>query len=140
MNHCEVVEAWMSLLDEFSWCFTEPGRRRFGALATGGLLCERRPLVSEIVSALGLESQWRAVEAFLEYGAWPVGRVEEVLAQVAAACARSAERQIWALSRPEGAQMRQEDMGRLLVSRLYQPLAQPTLWRSGRTTGCCVVR
>jgi hypothetical protein len=97
MNPCEVVEAWMSLLDEFSSCFTEPGRRRFGALATGALLCERRPLVTEIVSALGLESQWRAVEAFLEHGAWPVGRVEDVLAQLAAACGRSGERQIWAV-------------------------------------------
>ena len=46
MNPCEVVEAWISVLDEFSSCFTEPGRRCFGALATGGLLCERRPLVT----------------------------------------------------------------------------------------------
>jgi len=97
MNPCEVVEAWMSLLGEFDSCFTRPGRRRFGALATGALLCERRPLVSEIVSALGLESQWRAVEAFLEYGAWPLERLEEVLAQVGAAFARSGERQIWAV-------------------------------------------
>lgn len=97
MNAREVVEAWMSLLDQFSSCFTEPGRRRFGALVGGALLCERRPLVTESVSALGLENHWRSLEAFLEYGAWPLGRVEEVLAQMAAACTRSTQRQIWAV-------------------------------------------
>jgi hypothetical protein len=97
MNPCEVVDAWMTVLDEFSSCFTERGRRRFDALATGALLCERRPLVTEIVSALGLENQWRSVEAFLEYGAWPLEEVERVLARMAARCARSGEHQIWAL-------------------------------------------
>ena len=97
MDRQEVVEAWMSLLDEFSFCFTEPGRRRFAALATGALLCEGRPVVTEIVSALALESQWRSVEAFLEYGAWPLEELECALAQMAFSCARWQEHQIWAL-------------------------------------------
>src|SRR3990172_7624085 len=97
MDRREVVEAWMSLLDEFSFCFTEPGRRRFAALATGALLCERRPLVTEIVSALALESQWRSVEAFLEYGAWPLEQIEGALTRMASAAAPSGQRRIWAL-------------------------------------------
>ena len=97
MNPCEVVEAWMSLLDEFSCCFTEPGRRRFRQLAIGGLLCERRPLVTEIVTALGIQEQWRSVEAFVEYGAWPLEEVQEVLAQIAAPTSRLGGRQIWAV-------------------------------------------
>lgn len=97
MDPCEVVDAWMSLLGRFDPCLTRPGRRRFEALATGALLCERRPLVTEIVSALGLQNQWRSVEAFLEYGAWPLEQVERVLTQLASACARSGKRQIWAL-------------------------------------------
>jgi len=83
MDAQEVVEAWMSLLDEFSFCFTEPGKRR--------------PLVTQIVSALGLQSQWRSVEAFLEYGAWPPQQIEGTLARMAGACARSGQRQIWAV-------------------------------------------
>jgi len=97
MNPCQVVDAWMSLLSEFDSCFSRPGRRRFAALATGALLCERRPLVTEIVSALGLQNQWRSVEAFLEYGAWPLEEVERVLARMAATCARSGQRQIWTM-------------------------------------------
>ena len=97
MNGREVVEAWMSLLDEFSWCFTEPGRRRFGALVTGALLCERRPLVTEIMTALGLQDHWRALEAFVEYGAWPLGQLERTLCSIAAPTARCHGRQLWAL-------------------------------------------
>jgi hypothetical protein len=98
MNGQEVVEAWMSLLAEFDSCFTRPGRCRFRALATGALLCERRPLVSEIISALGLQSQWRSVEAFLECGAWPLEQLEDVLARTAALGARcGGRRHVWAL-------------------------------------------
>ena len=74
---------------------------------------------TEIITALGLESQWRSVEAFLERGAWALGQVEDVIARTAAAGARCGgrrRRRIWALSRPEGPEVRQEDMGRLLVS------------------------
>ena len=97
MNGPEVVEAWMSLLSEFDCCFTTAGSRRFRALLTGSVLCERRPLVTEIVTALGLQEQWRSVEAFVEYGAWPLEEVEEVLAQIAAPTSRLGGRQIWAV-------------------------------------------
>lgn len=97
MKSEKVVGMWMNMLGEFAPCFTKPGQRRFGALLTGGLLCERRPLVTEIVTALGLESQWRAVESFIEYGSWPAGQVEEVLARMAAPSGRWQGRQLWAV-------------------------------------------
>lgn len=97
MKNEKVVGMWTDLLGQFAPCFTEPGEHRFGALLTGTLLCERRPLVTEIVTALGLQSQWRAVESFLEYGKWPVHQVEGVLARMAAPSGRWRGRQVWAI-------------------------------------------
>lgn len=91
-----LVDTWLGMLSELTPCFTEPGGRRFAALLTGALLAERRPLVTEIVTALGLESQWRAAEAFVEYGRWPVGEIEKALCRMAAPAARWHGRQIWA--------------------------------------------
>jgi len=100
----------MSMLGEFSRCFTRPGQRRFAALVSGALLSERRPLVTEIVTALGLQDHWRAVEAFVEEGSWPLEEVERKLAKLAAGsggwrgrpidCAQGrepVERQLWAV-------------------------------------------
>jgi len=93
----KVVEVWMDMLGEFAPCFTRPGQRRFAALLTGALLAERRPLVTEIVTALGLQNQWRAVEAFVEQGRWPLGQVERTLARMAAQSGRWHGRQIWSV-------------------------------------------
>ena len=100
----------MSMLAEFSPCFTRPGQRRFAQLVSGALLSERRPLVTEIVTALGIQDQWRAVEAFVEEGSWPLEEVEGKLAKLAAGsgrwrgrpidCAQGrepVERQLWAV-------------------------------------------
>jgi len=104
------VEVWRSMLGELSPCFTRPGQRRFAALVSGALLSERRPLVTEIVTALGLQDHWRAVEAFVEEGSWPLEEVERKLAKLAADsgrwrgrpidCAQGrepVERQLWAV-------------------------------------------
>jgi hypothetical protein len=106
----KVVEVWMSMLAEFAPCFTKPGQRRFAALVSGALLSERRPLVTEIVTALGLQDHWRAVEAFVEEGSWPLEEVERKLAKLVAGsgrwrgrpidCAQGrepVERQLWAV-------------------------------------------
>jgi hypothetical protein len=97
MESREVVGMWMSLVSEFTPCFTKPGQRRFAALLTGALLAGRRPLVSEIVTALGAENQWRAAEAFLEYGRWPLRQLEQTLAGAAAPLARWHGRGLWAV-------------------------------------------
>lgn len=88
MKRQQVVAMWMSMLSEFAPCFTKPGQRRFATLLTGSLLSERRPLVTEIVTTLGLEKHWRALEAFVEYGVWPVGQIEQTLCKIAAPGAR----------------------------------------------------
>jgi hypothetical protein len=93
----KVVEVWMDMLGEFAPSFTKPGQRRFAALLTGALLAERRPLVTEIVTALGLENQWRALEAFIEQGRWPLGQVETTLARMAARSGRWHGRQVWSV-------------------------------------------
>lgn len=59
MKSEKLAEVWMNLLAEFDGCFPRPGRERFRALLCGSLACERRPLVTEIVSALGIENHWR---------------------------------------------------------------------------------
>ena len=97
MKSEEVVRMWMNMLGEFAPCFTKPGQRRFATLVSGALLCERRALVTEIVTALGLERQWRAVESFVEYGAWPLREVEQRLVKMAAPPARWQGRQVWAV-------------------------------------------
>jgi hypothetical protein len=99
MESREVVGMWMSLVSEFTPCFTRPSQRRFAALLTGALLSECRPLVTEIVTALGLEKQWRALEAFVEYGAWPADQIERTLCEIAARTAPPGEhgRQLWAV-------------------------------------------
>jgi hypothetical protein len=53
--------------------------------------------VTEIITALGLESQWRALEAFVEYGRWPMSSVEDALARMAAPSGRCHHRQIWSV-------------------------------------------
>jgi len=97
MKSEKIVGMWMNMLGEFAPCFTKPGQRRFATLLTGALLSEARPLVTEIVTALGLERQWRAAESFVEYGAWPVGQVEQMLVRMAAPRARWRGRQLWAV-------------------------------------------
>ena len=97
MRSEKVVEAWTDMLAEFAPCFTKPGQRRFAALLSGALLCERRPLVTEIVTALGIQHQWRAVEAFVEEGSWPLQEVERKLADLAAGSGRWRGRQLWAV-------------------------------------------
>ena len=97
MKSEKVVRMWMSMLADFAPCFTRPGRGRFAALLTGTLLAERRPLVTEIVTALGLQDQWRAVEAFIEQGRWPLGQVERTVSMMAAKSGRWHDRQIWSV-------------------------------------------
>ncbi|MHC5035523.1 MAG: transposase, partial [Planctomycetota bacterium] len=94
MRSEKLVEDWMSMLAEFSPCFTKPGQRRFAALLSGTLLSERRPLVTEIVTALGLQDHWRAMEAFIEEGSWPLEEVERRLAKLVARSGRWGRRRI----------------------------------------------
>jgi hypothetical protein len=67
---------WQSLLGTFTPVFTRPGWVRFVQWVTGMVLCWEEHTITQILTALGLESRWRVLEYFAEYGAWDREAVE----------------------------------------------------------------
>ena len=75
----ELWSWWQSLLAPFRYEFTCGGWVRFVQWVTGTVLCAEEHTITQILTALGLESQWRNVEHFAEYGAWDRQAVERQL-------------------------------------------------------------
>jgi hypothetical protein len=67
---------WLSLLSPFTLIFTRPGWVRFVPWVTGMVLCWEEHTMTQLLTALGLESRWRVLEHFAEYGAWDREAVE----------------------------------------------------------------
>jgi DDE superfamily endonuclease len=67
---------WLSLMSEFAPVFTRPGWVRFVQWVTGMVLCWEDHTLTQILTALGLESRWRVLEHVAEYGAWDREAVE----------------------------------------------------------------
>jgi len=67
---------WQSLLVQFGAVFTRPGWVRFAQWVTGTVLCWEEHTITQILVSLGLESRWRVLEFFAEYGAWDRVAVE----------------------------------------------------------------
>jgi hypothetical protein len=67
---------WQSLLSGFRGEFTLGGWARFAQWVTGMVCCGEEHTITQCLTALGLESQWRNVEHFAEYGAWDRRAVE----------------------------------------------------------------
>jgi hypothetical protein len=67
---------WQALLRVYAPAFTRPGWVRFVQWVTGMVLCWEEHTITQILTALGLESHWRVLEAFAEYGAWPREGIE----------------------------------------------------------------
>jgi DDE superfamily endonuclease len=67
---------WLSLLSPFAAVFTRPGWVRFVQWVTGMVLCWEEHTLTQLLTALGLESRWRVLEHFAEYGAWDREAVE----------------------------------------------------------------
>src|SRR3954465_14481755 len=73
---------WQALLRSFAWAFTRPGHRRFAewvtapALNVGGLSTTRSP------RALERPADWKAMETFADYGAWPAEYVTRSLTRL----------------------------------------------------------
>jgi hypothetical protein len=67
---------WQSLLERFRGVFTRPGWVRFVQWVTGTVLCWEEHTITQILVSLALESRWRVLEHFAEYGAWDREAVE----------------------------------------------------------------
>jgi DDE superfamily endonuclease len=67
---------WLSLLSGFAPVFTRPGWIRFVQWVTGMVLCWEEHTLTQLLTALGLESRWRVLEHFAEYGSWDRKAVE----------------------------------------------------------------
>jgi DDE superfamily endonuclease len=73
---------WQSLLSAFAPVFTRPGWVRFVQWVTGMVLCWEEHTITQILTALGLESRWRVLEHFAAYGAWNREAVERQTLQL----------------------------------------------------------
>jgi DDE superfamily endonuclease len=67
---------WLSLLSAFAPVFTRPGWVRFVQWVTGMVLGWEEHTITQLLTAIGLESRWRVLEHFAEYGAWDREAVE----------------------------------------------------------------
>ena len=70
---------WQSLLSEFRGVFTLGGWARFAQWVTETVLCPEKHAITQILTRVGLEAQWRNVEHFAEYGSWDREAVERQL-------------------------------------------------------------
>ena len=75
----ELWSWWQSLLSAFRDVFTLGGWVRFAQWVTGTVLCAEEHTITQILVSLGLESQWRNLEHFAEYGSWDRAAVERQL-------------------------------------------------------------
>lgn len=75
----ELLSLWQSLLQPFQSVFTRGGWVRFVEWVTGTVLCPEEHTITQILTALGLESRWRVIEHFAEYGSWHRADVERCL-------------------------------------------------------------
>jgi len=73
---------WQLLLNVFQPIFTQPGWVRFVQWVTGTVFCWEEHTITQILVSLGLESRWRVVEHFAEYGAWNRPAVEQRLVRL----------------------------------------------------------
>jgi hypothetical protein len=78
----EIWPTWQSLLNNFRGVFTEGGWARFAQWVTGTVLDAEEHTITQILTGLGMEDQWRNVERFAEYGAWDLEAVERQLMRV----------------------------------------------------------
>jgi hypothetical protein len=66
----QLWDEWQVLVKASARVFTRPGGVRLVPGVTGMILCWEEHPLTPIVTALGLESRWRALEHVAEYGVW----------------------------------------------------------------------
>jgi hypothetical protein len=69
---------WQALLAPFARCFTRPGYRRFVQWLTGLVLNVEEHTVTQSLITLDQPEHWKALEAFVEYGAWDRAELVQV--------------------------------------------------------------
>jgi hypothetical protein len=73
---------WQELLEPFALAFTRPGFPRFVEWITGLALNVEEHTITQSLIGLDRPGDWKALEAFAEYGHWEQPQVEYVLAQL----------------------------------------------------------
>jgi hypothetical protein len=81
MKAKQLWSLWQALLGPFAWCFTRPGFARFVQGLTGLALNTEEHTVTQSLIALDQPDDWKALEAFVEYGAWHHDRLVLTTAQ-----------------------------------------------------------
>jgi hypothetical protein len=72
---------WQDLLLPFAACFTRRGWRRFVEWITGLALNVEEHTITQSLIGLDRPQDWKGLESFAEYGAWPAPHVARVLAR-----------------------------------------------------------
>src|SRR3954469_23315190 len=73
---------WQALLQSFAWAFTRPGHRRFAEWVTALALNVEEHTITQSTLAIERPADWKAMEAFAEYGAWRADSVTRSLARL----------------------------------------------------------
>jgi hypothetical protein len=63
-------EIWKALLSAFAWAFTKPGFPRFAEWITAMAINVEEHTVTQSMLAIDRADDWKAMESFVEYGAW----------------------------------------------------------------------
>ena len=82
MNATRLWVLWQAILAPFAACFTRPGFFRFVEWLTGLALNVEEHTITQSLVALDRTGDWKALEAFAEYGAWDRDAVTRVTAQL----------------------------------------------------------
>lgn len=82
MNATRLWRLWQAILAPFAAAFTRPGFRRFVEWLTGLVLNVEEHTITQSLGALERTDDWKALEAFAEYGAWDRDAVERVTARL----------------------------------------------------------
>lgn len=78
MNDAKALwKRWQGLMTRYSAWFTRPGWVRFTQWVTGTVLCWEEHTITQILTAMNLESRWRTLEYFAEYSAFDCEAVED---------------------------------------------------------------
>jgi hypothetical protein len=73
---------WQATLAPYADCFTRPGYRRFVEWITGLALNVEEHTITQSLVGLDRPQDWKALEAFAEYGAWHEPQLEQLTAQL----------------------------------------------------------